>query len=214
MVNLEMTDRALNSRFDLMDWKRTVFDLYRRIRSNSDPQDAWREWRRVRDKLIAEHPQSPISEDKRSEFHGLDYFDYDPEFRLVVQPEPTDPETYRIPTSGDGTYEFTRIGKADFELKGRNCVLEVYWLEGYGGGIFLPFRDATSGKTTYGACRYLLDTIKGADLGLQDGGLVLDFNFAYNPSCAYDPKWVCPLAPPPNRLDLSVEAGERFVQDN
>ncbi|HEX2293734.1 MAG TPA: DUF1684 domain-containing protein, partial [Actinomycetota bacterium] len=81
--------------------------------------------------------------------------------------------------------------------------------DGYGGGLFLPFRDATSGRSTYGAGRYLYDTIKGADLGAEDGRLVLDFNFAYNPSCAYDPRWACPLAPPSNRLDVAVEAGER-----
>ena len=74
--------------------------------------------------------------------------------------------------------------------------LELYWLEGYGGGLFVPFADATSGRETYGAGRYLLDTVKGADLGQRGGRLVLDFNFAYQPSCAYDPRWTCPLTPP------------------
>jgi len=78
-------------------------------------------------------------------------------------------------------------------------------------GLFLPFGDTTNGTTTYGGGRYLLDTAKGADLGGDDGGLVLDFNFAYNPSCAYDPRWVCPLAPPGNRLPVGVEAGERVL---
>ena len=87
--------------------------------------------------------------------------------------------------------------------------LDLYWLDGYGGGIFLSFADATSGRETYGACRYLLDTVKGADLGEEGGRLVLDFNFAYNPSCAYDPRWVCPLAPPGNRLAVPIRAGER-----
>ena len=192
-------DFDLESRLDLMSWKRTIFDLYRRIRENDDPTSAWKDWRVTRDKLLSEHPQSPISESNREKFDSLDYFDYDPDWRVVVHPESTEPETYSIPTSGDGTYEFTRTGVITFDAKGVSSTLEVYWLEGYGGGIFLPFRDATSGKSTYGACRYLLDTIKGADLGTQEAGLVLDFNFAYNPSCAYDPKWVCPLAPPPNR---------------
>ncbi|HEX2196540.1 MAG TPA: DUF1684 domain-containing protein, partial [Actinomycetota bacterium] len=92
---------------------------------------------------------------------------------------------------------------------GRDAALDVFWISGYGGGLFLPFRDATSGASTYGAGRYLYDTIKGADLGTEDGKLVLDFNFAYNPSCAYDPRWACPLAPPGNVLDVAVEAGER-----
>ena len=87
----------------------------------------------------------------------------------------------------------------------------MYWLEGYGGGVFLPFRDATSGRETYGGGRYLLDTVKGADLGAAADGLVLDFNFAYNPSCAYGPQWVCPLAPRANTLDVAVRAGEQHV---
>ena len=88
--------------------------------------------------------------------------------------------------------------------------LTLYWLLGYGGGVFLPFADATSGRETYGAGRYLLDTIKGADLGSTPDGLtVLDFNFAYNPSCVYSPRYLCPLAPPANRLPMPVRAGER-----
>ena len=80
----------------------------------------------------------------------------------------------------------------------------------YGGGVFLPFRDETNGATTYGAGRYVLDTVKGADLGGADGRLVVDFNYAYHPSCAYDPRWSCPLAPATNRLVGPVEAGERL----
>jgi uncharacterized protein (DUF1684 family) len=99
---------------------------------------------------------------------------------------------------------------ARFEFDGVERELELYWLDGYGGGLFLPFRDGTSGSETYGAGRYLLDTVKGADLGTDGDRLVLDFNFAYNPSCAYDPKWVCPLAPYPNRLVTPIRAGERY----
>ena len=85
-------------------------------------------------------------------------------------------------------------------------------MRGYAGGLFLPFLDATSGDETYGAGRYLLDTAKGADLGGDPAGgtLVVDLNFAYHPSCAFDPRWACPLAPPGNRLALRVEAGERL----
>ena len=87
--------------------------------------------------------------------------------------------------------------------------LALFWLDAYGGGVFLPFADATRGRETYGGGRYLLDTVKGADLGEEDGRLVLDFNFAYNPSCSYDPRWVCPLSPPENRLPVAVRAGEQ-----
>jgi uncharacterized protein (DUF1684 family) len=76
--------------------------------------------------------------------------------------------------------------------------------------VFLPFGDLTSGHETYGAGRYLLDSVKGADLGMKEGRLVLDFNFAYNPSCSYDDRWACPLTPPANRLAVEIRAGERL----
>jgi uncharacterized protein (DUF1684 family) len=170
----------------------------------------WRRWRTRRDEMFATHPQSPIIAEARRTFRGLPYFDYDPAMRVLAEVAPAEARRYDITTSGDGSYTFTRYGIASFEIGGRSLNLELYWVEGYGGGVFLPFRDGTSGSGTYGAGRYLLDTIKGADLGTTNGKLVLDFNFSYNPSCAYDPRWVCPLAPPPNRLDVEVRAGERY----
>jgi uncharacterized protein len=159
--------------------------------------------------MIATHPQSPLSDSARESFRPLRYFDYDPAWRVLGDVEPTEPHTYDIAASNDGAYSFTRFAVARFTGFGGEITLECYWLEGYGGGLFVPFRDATSGTSTYGAGRYLLDSVKGADLGTDGGRLVLDFNFAYNPSCAYDPRWVCPLAPPPNWLPIPVEAGER-----
>ncbi|MDP9340888.1 MAG: DUF1684 domain-containing protein [Actinomycetota bacterium] len=196
---------------DLLDWKRRVFELYAEVRAADGDEGAWRRWRSVRDELFASHSQSPIPPEARASFAGLPYFDHDPAARVLADVEPAEPEHYEIGTSDGGTYGFTRFGVARFSLYGRDLALEAYWLEGYGGGVFLPFRDATAGRETYGAGRYLLDTVKGSDLGAEDGRLVLDFNFAYNPSCAYDPRWACPLAPPPNRLDVEVRAGERYV---
>jgi hypothetical protein len=120
--------------------------------------------------------------------------------------------TLNLPISTGGEQGFSRIGWVEVPLPGGSRMLGVYWMAGYAGGIFLPFRDATNGDETYGAGRYLLDTAKSADLGpgAAPGSLVLDFNFAFHPSCAFDPKWACPLAPPENRLDLRVEAGERL----
>lgn len=195
--------------FDLADWRRRVAELYASIRSAQDPSRAWALWAATRDDLIRDHPQSPLPEETRASFGGAFYYDYDPAARVLGVVTPADPQRYEIPTSDNGTMAFSRFADVSFELRGRDAKLELYWLDGYGGGIFLSFRDTTSGSTTYGAGRYLLDTIKGADLGMQDGKLVLDFNFAYNPSCSYDPRWICPLAPPPNRLDFAVEAGER-----
>jgi uncharacterized protein len=193
----------------LLDWKRRVFALYAEVRDSSDPVEAWSRWRAGRDDLLANHPSSPLPLDERARFVGLPFFDYDPAARVLAEVEEAEPRTYEIATSGDGAYSFTRFAVIRLELEGESQELELYWLEGYGGGVFLPFRDATAGAETYGAGRYLLDTVKGADLGTADGRLVCDFNFAYNPSCAYDPQWVCPLAPPPNRLTVPVRAGER-----
>ncbi len=90
--------------------------------------------------------------------------------------------------------------------------LPLHRLDDYAGGLFLPFGDTTNGAATYRAGRYLLDTAKGADLGGDpaSGTLVLDFNFAFHPSCAWDPRWACPLAPPEARLDFAIQAGERL----
>jgi len=206
---------SASDHLDLLDWKRRIFDLYREVRQDPDTRAAWERWRTVRDELFRTHPQSPLPEEDRAPFPGLPYFDYDPSARVLADVVEADPEHYEITTSGDvqGTYGFTRFALARFDLEGRSLELELYWLDGYGGGQFLPFRDATSARTTYGAGRYLLDTVKGADLGAEGGRLVLDFNFAYNPSCAYDPRWVCPLTPPPNRLDVRIEAGERYPRN-
>jgi uncharacterized protein (DUF1684 family) len=195
---------------DLLDWKRQIFALYADIRAAANPGETWRRWCAERDELFRNHPQSPVPEDERASFGGLDYFDYDPAMRILADVEPAEPQTYEIATSGEGeTYSFIRYAIASFALVGDRQSLELYWLRGYGGGLFLPFRDATSGKETYGAGRYLHDTVKGADLGAEGDRLVLDFNFAYSPSCSYNPRWVCPLAPPANRLEVPVRAGER-----
>ena len=108
---------------------------------------------------------------------------------------------------------FRRIGSVQLPFPEGSRRLSVFWMDGYAGGLFLPFRDATNGVETYGAGRYLLDGAKGADLGgdVARATLILDFNFAYQPSCAFDPRWACPLAPPENRLDIQVRAGERIA---
>ena len=129
---------------------------------------------------------------------------------MLATVEPTERVRREIATSGEQPYLFTRFARAGFDINGQGVSLDLYWLEGYGGGVYLSFADATSGDETYGAGRYLLDTVKGSDLGSEEGQLVLDFNFAYNPSCCYDPRWVCPLAPPGNRLPIAVRGGERY----
>ena len=120
---------------------------------------------------------------------------------------PAAPAHLEVPTAGDGTVLLDRIGTVALGAVG---TLDVWWVGGYGGGVFLPLRDGTAGGTTYGGGRYLLDTIKGADLGGDDTRLVVDLNFAYHPSCTYDPRWSCPLAPEGNRVTAPVAAGEQL----
>ena len=188
----------------LLDWKRRISALYAEIRASTDPEAAWQRWREVRAELFRTHPQSP-----QPGYDGLAYYDYDPAARVLAELEDVDAAPQPIETSGPEPVVFRPIGRAHFELRGEPLSLELDWLESYGGGVFLCFRDATSGSETYGGGRYLLDTVKGADLGEDSGRLVLDFNFAYNPSCSYDASWVCPLAPPANRLPVAVLAGEK-----
>ena len=194
---------------DLLEWKRRVFALYAEVRAAVEPEAAWRAWREGRDELFRSHPQSPLPEEARGAFGGLPYFDYDPRLRLLGRVEPAEEALILIAGSGPEPTPFRRFARAVFELGGEERRLALYWLEAYGGGVFLPFRDETSGNETYGAGRYLIDTVKGADLGESGGRLVLDFNLAYNPSCSYDPRWACPLAPPENRLTAAIRAGER-----
>ena len=194
----------------LLDWRRRIVDLYAQIRAEKQPKTAWMRWREVRDDLLRNHPQSPLPPETRTSFGGLSYFEYDPGYRVTAGIERADPQRFELPGSAGTTFGATRFAKGTFTLADRELQLGMYWLDGYAGGLFVSFRDETSGKETYGACRYILDTVKGADLGSAGASLVLDFNFAYNPSCSYDPRWACPLAPPDNRLAMEVRAGERY----
>jgi uncharacterized protein len=170
--------------------------------------------------LFRDHPQSPLPAAERAGFAGVPYWPYDPAWRVVARVEPAEAvpasplsgQALTLPSSGDEAFSFKRIGRVMLGGPFGGATLAVFWMEGYAGGLFLPFRDGTSGGETYGAGRYLLDTVKGADLGGDRAGaeLVLDFNMAYHPSCVYDPRWNCPLAPVENRLPVAVRAGERL----
>jgi hypothetical protein len=192
----------------LLDWKRRVFSLYAAVRA-LEPETGWKLWRETRDELFHSHSQSPLPADRRASFGGLEYWPYDPDARVLAELEDIEAAPEPVETSGIEPILFRPFARASFDLRGERLSLEVAWLAAYGGGVFLSFRDATSGRESYGGGRYLLDTVKGADLGEDDGRLMLDFNFAYNPSCSYDPSWVCPLAPPANRLTVAVDAGEK-----
>lgn len=211
----ELTDGAVQHRFharlSLAHWRRTVAELYADVRHGVAAEhsaDALR-FRHERDRLFREHPQTPLAEQRRAGFQGLDYFSYDPAWRIMgeLEPLPT-PQTFQAILS-EGTMRYTRIARIHFSTQVHSAILSLYWIEGYGGGIFLPFKDATNNHETYGGGRYLYDSIKGADLGAFEREILLDFNYAYNPSCAYNNSWVCPLPQPENTLPFRVTAGEK-----
>ena len=172
-------------------------------------------FRKGRDELFRTHPQSPIEPSERGTFAGLRYFDADPAYRVPARLEPGDGSEMVIDTGGeDGAIRYRRLGRLVFTLAGQECRLTVLSLVQYAGGLFVPFRDRTSGPETYGGGRYLFDTAKDTDglvLEVTPGSpdVVIDFNYAYNASCAYSPRWACPLAPPENHLPVEVRAGEK-----
>jgi uncharacterized protein (DUF1684 family) len=200
----------MNATTELWDWRRRMADLYAAIRRHADPEAAWRMWRETRATLFQTHAQSPIAVEDRAGFRGPEVFAYDPSLRLHAGLAPAPPEVLELPVGGEGVVHIKAFARTDGLRARLGGELTLYWIEGYGGGTFLPFADRTSGRETYGPGRYLLDTIKGADLGVAaDGRMVLDFNFAYFPSCAHSARYVCPLAPLANRLRVAVTAGER-----
>jgi uncharacterized protein (DUF1684 family) len=200
---------------DLADWRRRVAALYQTLRMDDRPEPMRLvAFRAARDRLFSEHPSSPVPADERADFRGVAYWRHDPALRFTARLEP-DPDAppLDLPRSGEGpSFPYSRIGWVRFVVDGTPCALAVYWMNEYVGGLFIPFRDATSGHESYGGGRYLLDSAKGADLGADGEELVLDFNYAYHPSCVYDSRWSCPLAPQENWLTVPIRAGERLPE--
>lgn len=228
MVKAPAEDTTVNHRetLQLAEWRRLVAEMYAKTRRSSaeHAREAWEEYRSTRNSLFATHPQSPLDQGQQVRFEGLPYFSYDPAWRIearAVPLEPGEPAAVSVDLP-EGKLTCRPCARVFFDppdplnARGRArkepASLTLYWLESYGGGLFLPFQDLTSGRETYGGGRYLYDTIKGADLGAGPDAILLDFNYAYNPSCAYNPRWVCPLAPRENALRLRIEAGEMMVR--
>jgi uncharacterized protein len=210
MSDASHSRQTLPGELTLAEWRREVFDIYREVREAAEPARGHARWRERRDRLFREHPQSPLPPDDPLRQTGLPCWPYDPDLRFVAPViEASEPSRRSMATGAEEVTSLRQLGWVELPdpVRGR---LAVWWLEQYGGGVFVPFRDGTAGTSSYGAGRYLLDTAKGADLGLDDGRLVLDFNFSYHPSCRYDAAWQCPLAPPENVLEAAVLAGERL----
>jgi uncharacterized protein (DUF1684 family) len=190
----------------LLDWRRQVARLYAEIRAMADIRAAHDLWKATRDDLLEHHPESPIPAARRASFTGVSVAPYEPALRFETRVE-TDVEPVRLEVAAgtDGVIPFERVGRAHLAGVGD---LDVWWIASYGGGVFVPIKDQLAGTRTYGGGRYVIDTVKGADLGGDVDELVIDLNFAYNPSCAYGPAWTCPLAPPGNVVPAEVAAGE------
>ncbi|HKN96703.1 MAG TPA: DUF1684 domain-containing protein [Pseudonocardiaceae bacterium] len=200
----------MTAELELLDWRRRVSELYAAVRAADEPDLGHALWRAGRDELFRTHPQSPLPADDPMRVTGVPYWPYDPALRFTVRLRPpAEPVELAVPTDGDGTTGMRLAGHVDLPAP-IGATVDVWWLRQYGGGLFLPLRDGSAGRTSYGGGRYALDTAKSADLGGTPEALVVDLNFLYHPSCRYDSAWQCPLAPEGNRIDAVVNAGERL----
>lgn len=203
---------------DLYDYRCRNANLYRErmqaYAAGDDDEMILKRFRAGKDALFNHHPQSALDEAQRDLFQGLRYFPYNPAMRFVVPIDTTiEPTQLSVAMNAQESMTMTTVGRVNFIVNGTPVSLAIYWLNIYSGGLFLPFRDLTCPTESYGGGRYLFDTIKGSDfLSAPDDGrgncITLDFNYAYNPSCAYNSRWFCPLAPSENQLKVAIPAGE------
>lgn len=164
-------------------------------------------FRKSKDRFMAEDHQSPLTHEQQHSFTSLSYFDEDPSMRFVQQPKKyADQETVEMQTSTGDIASYIRWASVAFEIEGESSTLTLF-KDVDSPELFLPFADATSGQDTYGAGRYVDPHMTA------DGSVVLDFNYAYNPYCAYNERWSCPLTPGENRLKVPVRAGEKNFKE-
>ncbi|MFZ5905642.1 MAG: DUF1684 domain-containing protein [Chloroflexota bacterium] len=163
------------------------------------------EFRAGKDDFFARHPQSPLTPDQRRDFRGLNYFPEDEALRLEVKLDPfPEPDRIEMQTTTGDVQVYYRIGRIRFSVDGQEAELTIYQSE---HGYFLPFVDSLAGKETYPAGRYLEPE------PLPGGRFLVDFNLAYNPYCAYNDAWSCPLTPFENRLKVPIRAGEKLFHE-
>ena len=188
----------------LLDWRRRVAALYAAARAARDPEQGWRTWRDGRDELFAGHPDSPLDEAARQLVPRAAVRALRPGAAVRGGAGAGGP------APAGGAHGHRRRGARSTGSARSSSTAPGGWTCGgwaaTAAGSSCRCATAAPGRTTYGGGRYLLDTVKGADLGGDGGRLVVDLNFAYHPSCTYDPRWSCPLAPEGNRL---ADAGRR-----
>ena len=162
------------------------------------------EFRKAKDDFFKTHPQSPLLPEQKKDFKGLNYFPENPALRFELQLERyPNPERVVMPTSTGSEQAYRKVGQVKFKVKNENASLQVYESEHGTGSYFIPFTDATAPAESYGGGRYLEPEEPHKD------DLIIDLNLAYNPYCAYNDKWSCPLPPLENRLKVRIEAGEK-----
>ena len=168
-------------------------------------RDELKRFRAEKDHVFAHDADSPLTADQRRIFKGLVYFDENP--RLVIRASidrNIEPGEVRMSTSTGEEQVYQRYGVVRFTVDGEAAQLTLYASDD-SDELFLPFRDATSGHETYGAGRYL-------ELHAHGDDAAIDFNYAYNPNCAYDPSWSCPVPPVENWLKVPIRAGEKTFE--
>ncbi len=162
--------------------------------------------RAEKDSFFRRSPYSPLEQEDRLTFTGLNYYPPDPAYRFILPLQAAEPEPLTFQTSTGDERVYNRIGTVEFEVEGQPASLALYQAE-EDDGLFLPFRDATSARETYGAGRYL------EPAEVEQGQILVDFNLAYNPYCAYSPNYSCPLPPFENWLKIPIRAGEKNFKD-
>ncbi len=163
------------------------------------------DFRKMKDDFYAHDSQSPLTATQKKTFKGLNYFPPNPALRLEVDVEEyPEKQVIQMQTSTGDIQEYQRFGRFHFTIQDKPADLTIYYSD---GGYFLPFVDSLAGKETYPAGRYLEPE------PLAEGRFLIDFNLAYNPYCAYNEKWSCPLTPFENRLKVPIRAGEKLFHE-
>ena len=199
----------------LIDWRREIFEIYSDIRRESNGKMAWEKWRVKREELFKHHPESPPFNIKSipGSYAQPILYPYNPNFCLSSQYKVLESsEILELITDDNSITRIQPFLKTTNLFEKLNIELTIFKILGYGGGLFMPFFDigCSSKGDNYEGGRYLIDTIKGADLGeSRKNELRLDFNFSYNPSCSYNSKWTCPIIKDYNIIPVLIDAGEK-----
>ncbi|QCJ47820.1 DUF1684 domain-containing protein [Haloprofundus sp. MHR1] len=179
----------------------------------TDWKETLEQHRRNKDSYFSDNPQSPIPDAERHDFEGLRYYPPDDDYRFELDlHEHDEKEQVVVATTTEGEREYLRWGEFRFDVGGERQTLQAYRRDADDPGLWMPFRDETSGEETYGAGRYL--DLHPEDDRADDGRWVVDFNLAYNPFCAYSARYECPMVPVENWLAVAIEAGEKTYESS